>query len=94
MTTVRGGGPDIRETARMAAEALLSWLRQFEGYRGLLVFADEEAGSARVVTLWESREAAEQSEHGRRRIRESMVASAGVELEAVDFYEIVFDDRP
>lgn len=93
LTTVRGAGPDVGETARMAAESMLSWLHQFEGYRGLLIFADPETGTARIMTLWESQDALERSERSRAQVRESMIATAGAELESVERYEVVLDDR-
>ncbi len=76
----------------MAAESLLTWLREFDGYKGLYVFADPEAGSARFVTLWESREAAERSAWSRGQVRESMVEAAGVRLDSVELLEVVLDD--
>ena len=77
----------------MAAESLLDWLRQFEGYKGLLVLADGDAGTARFVTLWETRAAAERSARGRKQVRESMAAAAGVDVESVELYEVVLGDR-
>lgn len=94
MTTVRGGGADVGETARMAAEAMVTWLQEFDGYCGLLVMADGETGTARIMTLWESRHALERSERARTQVRESMVAAAGAEIESVERYELVLDDRP
>ena len=88
LTTVRGGGPDVSTTARMAAESMLTWLREFEGYRGLLVLGDPEAGNARIVSFWDSLEALERSDKGRREVRESMIAAAGAQLESVDRYEL------
>ena len=44
-------------TAKMAADSMLSWLNQFEGYRGLLIIASPETGSARIMTPWENEEA-------------------------------------
>lgn len=93
VTSVSGGGPRVTETARMAAESMLSWLRQFDGYRGLYVFADPESGTARIMTLWESREAAERSAWSRGEIRESMVQAAGVRLDSVELVELVLEDR-
>ncbi len=93
VTSVAGGGPAIGDTARMAAESMREWLRQFDGYRGLLVFADGDSGTARIVTLWESREAAERSASGRTQVRESMVAGTGLELERVELLELVLEDR-
>ena len=92
MTSVRGPGEDAATTAKLAGEAMLSWLRDFDGYRGLLILADKEAGIVRVLTLWETREAAEQSEHSRRQVRERMVATANAVTESVDLYEVVFED--
>jgi hypothetical protein len=94
LTTVRGAGPDVADTARLAAESMLTWLREFDGYRGLLVFADPQSGVARIMTLWESGEDLERSARGRTQVRESMVAAAGAEIESVERYELVLDDRP
>lgn len=93
MTTVRGAGPEVGTTAKMAADSMLSWLNQFEGYRGLLIFASAETGSARIMTLWEDQESMERSERGRAQVRESMIATAGAELESVERYEVVLDER-
>ena len=43
-------------------------LRQFDGYRGLLVLADPEMGNARIVTFWDSLEAIERSDCSRREV--------------------------
>ncbi len=88
LTTVRGAGPDVSITARMAAESMLTWLREFDGYLGLLVLGDPEAGNARIVSFWETLEALERSERGRREVRESMIAAAGADLESVVRYEL------
>ena len=90
---MRSAGPDVAETARLAAESMLTWLREFDGYRGLLVFADPENGIARIMTLWESGEDLERSARGRTQVRESMVAAAGAEVASVERYELVLDDR-
>jgi hypothetical protein len=95
LTTVRGAGLGVSATARMAAESMLAWLREFDGYRGLLVLGDPETGNARIVSFWDSLEALERSDRGRREVRESMVAAAGAELESVDRWELFFgDDLP
>ena len=93
VTTVRNGGPNVAETARMAGESMVTWLREFDGYRGLLILADPESGRARIMTLWDTREAADRSARGRSQVRESMVAAAGAEVESVELLELVLDDR-
>ena len=92
-TTVQGGGPQVVETARMAGESMLTWLREFDGYQGLVILADPETGMARFMTKWDSKEAVQRSEQGRRQVRESMIAAAGAQLEQVELFEVVFDDR-
>lgn len=92
LTTVRDGGPDVGQTARMAAESMLSWLQQFDGYRGLLMLADEASGRVRIMTLWEDFEALERSERSRTQVRERMVAAAQARIESVERYEVVLDD--
>ena len=93
ITSVRGGGRDVSDVARMAAESMITWLREFDGYKGLLVMGDPESGAARIMTFWESREAADRSARSRTQVRESMVEAAGVELASVELYEVVLDDR-
>jgi hypothetical protein len=93
ITTVRGAGPDVGTTAKMAADSMLEWLTQFEGYCGLLIVASAETGSARIMTLWEDIDALERSERSRAAVRESMIATAGAELESVERYEVVLDER-
>ena len=88
LTTVRGAGPEVSSIARMAAESMFSWLREFEGYRGLLVLGDPETGNARIISFWDSLEALDRSEKGRREVRESMIAAAGAQLESVVRYQL------
>jgi hypothetical protein len=93
VTTVRGAGPEVGVTAKMAADSMLTWLQEFEGYCGLVILTSAETGSARFVTLWENLDALERSERGRAAVRESMIATAGAELESVERYEVVLDER-
>ena len=78
----------VATAARMAAESMLGWLREFDGYRGLLVLGDPETGDARILSFWETLEAVERSERGRREVRESMIAAAGAELVGVERFEL------
>jgi heme-degrading monooxygenase HmoA len=93
LTTVRDGGPEVSTTARMAAESMLTWLREFEGYRGLLVLGDPETGNCRIVSMWDSLEALDRSDKGRREVRDSMIAAAGARLESVDRYQLFLGEN-
>jgi hypothetical protein len=92
MTTVRGTAV-LREPARMAAETMRSWLRQFDGYCGTLVIVDDPGGTARFFTFWADEQAEERSRVGRARMREQMAATAGVELEGNEVYSVAFVDQ-
>jgi hypothetical protein len=92
MTTVTGAEV-LEEPARMAAESMRSWLREFEGYRGTLVLVDEPGSTARFLTFWADEQAEERSRRGRRRMREQMAATAGVDLEGNEVYSLAFVDQ-
>jgi hypothetical protein len=51
MSTLAGPVAALAEISRMGDEHLGSWLREYEGYRGTLVLVDDEAQSARLITL-------------------------------------------
>lgn len=92
-TTVVGDGSTVVETSRMAGESMLTWLRDFDGFQGLVIIADPETGTARFMTKWDSREAVQRSEPGRSQVRDSMIAAAGAELHSVQVFEVVLDDH-
>lgn len=92
MSTIRGDDPDLDTAARLAGETMVPWLREFAGYRGLLVLTDKERGTARFITFWESEEAAERSRPGRLRMRDQMAAGAGVEVESTEAYAVALLD--
>ncbi len=94
MTSISGGDEDVIETARIAAESMLEWLREFDGYKGCVMLADPETGNARMFSYWETREDADRSARGRAQLRDSIVATTGVSLDSVELYEVVLEDRP
>lgn len=94
MSTFRGEGIDLDTAAKAAGESMEAWLRQFDGYLGLILLTNEEAGSAHALTFWENAESVEQSEPGRTQMRESMAATIGVDVVASGSYAISFRDGP
>jgi heme-degrading monooxygenase HmoA len=93
MTTISGGDENVVDTARMAAESMISWLREFDGYRGMVMYSSAESGGVRVLSFWETREDAERSARGRAQVRDAMIETTGVTLDSVELYEVVLDDR-
>jgi hypothetical protein len=92
MTSVKTDRGSLEDEAQMAADALLPWVRQFDGYRGMIVLSDGENGTARFVTFWEDRDALERSERGRMQVREQMAKTAGAEIDDVQAYTVLLVD--
>jgi hypothetical protein len=62
--------------------------RGYEGYRGLIVFTDEDGQRARIITLWETPEAEVSSRLGRTAMRDQVAATVGMVVEGVELYEV------
>jgi heme-degrading monooxygenase HmoA len=88
MTLVTGPAPEMANIARMAHEAIEEWLKGYDGYRGVIVFTDQNGERARIITLWESAEAEERSRRGRTEMRDSVVATAGMSVVGLEIYEV------
>ena len=72
---------------------MLTWLREFDGYTGLMILTNQESGLAQVITFWESEEAAERSKLARLKMRDQMTATVQMEVTATEPYAVAFDDR-
>jgi hypothetical protein len=88
VSTLSGGAPGMSETARMASEAIEAWLRNYDGYRGLLVLTDEESERAQLITLWESAVHEHRARTGRGSMRDQLAATVGMTVETFDVYEV------
>jgi hypothetical protein len=88
MATVTGPAVGMAEIARIAQETIDAWLRDYEGYRGLIVFTDETGGRARVITLWETAEAEARARPSRSAMRDQVAAAAGMAVEKMELYEV------
>ena len=65
-----------------------SWLRQYEGYRGVFVLADPEGQVSRVMTLWDSADDELAARESRAAMRDQLMALAGLEVVAFDVYDV------
>jgi hypothetical protein len=88
MTSIRSERGDLDQDAQVAVEALLPWIRQFDGYRGMIVLTDGENGRAHFVTFWEDEESLKRSAQGRQQVREQMAKTAGAEIESSQAYVV------
>jgi heme-degrading monooxygenase HmoA len=83
MAEFTGPVTGLADISRMAGEAIEGWLREYDGYRGLVMLSNEDDRTSRVITFWDSVEAEARSRSGRKTMREQIAGSAG--LEVVDF---------
>ena len=74
--------------ATIVAEEMMRWLREIEGFQGMLMLSRE--GTTLGLTFWESREIAERHRVPRMQFVERMTAVAGVEIEEILDYDVTF----
>ena len=78
------------EVATIAGEEMLRWLREIQGFEGLLVLTNEAEGLTLVLTFWESLEVAEEHREARMQLRDSVTAAVDVKVEETVGYEVSF----
>ena len=70
----------------IVAEEMLRWLREIEGFDGLLIVSRE--GTTLGLTFWESREIAQRHRVARMQFLDRMTTVAGVEVEETSEFEV------
>jgi heme-degrading monooxygenase HmoA len=90
VTRSKGSPEQPIELATFAAEAMLPWLRQIQGFEGLLMLSNQAEGTTLALTFWESREVAEEHREARMQVRERVAATVDVQIEEVVGYEVSF----
>jgi heme-degrading monooxygenase HmoA len=96
LTTTRGSTEerDMVAIAAIAGEEMARWLRELEGFRGLVVLSNRETGMTQVTSFWESREIAESHRTSRQQLRDRVTSTVGVEVMETQSYEVAFADFP
>ena len=88
MSTLVGPVPEMDETGVVAGEALLPWLQELDGFRGMMILTDETQEKARVLTFWASHDDAQRSYVTRQTLRDRMAATVGMEIESTESYVV------
>ena len=91
VTTV-ATGDEPAENAAIVGEEMLGWLRDIEGFRGLMIAY--QPGKTVGLTFWENREIAESMLPLRMEFLERMMSVANVQVESVEGFDVAFEDRP
>ncbi len=74
------------ENATIVAEEMVRWLRDIEGFEGMLMLSRE--GTTVGLTFWESREVAERHRVARMEFLDRMTSVADVRIEEMVDYEV------
>ena len=75
-----------------AREDILPRARQAGGWQGLLAFADRATGSQVLVTLWDSQDSMQASEHQADQLRQESAEAGSGSIKGVERYEVVFQE--
>ena len=78
----------MAEAGRLAADAVRTWLRVYEGFRGLVVLTDEGGEKARIITFWDTPEAEQRARSSRGAMRDKLVGTVGMEVVGMELYEV------
>ena len=90
MTTTRGSAEDMAAVATMAGESMVEWLRDLEGFEGLLMLSNDETGVTHVISFWEGAEIAERSRVARLKLRDRITSTVSVEVQETEPYQVAF----
>jgi hypothetical protein len=90
VTLTTGPNEDMAELAVMAGETMVEWLRQIDGFEGMLILTDDASGTTRVISLWASREVAERHREARMRLRDRITTTVDVRVEETVYYDVPF----
>lgn len=94
MTTTQGTTEDMATVAVITGEAMVAWLRDIEGFLGLVFLTDEATGTAQVIAFWESEEVAERHRAARLRLRDRVTSTVDVEVQETVSYDVPYADLP
>ena len=92
VTKTRTSPDEPIEVATIAGEEMLPWLRQIDGFEGLLMLDNRDDGTTLVISFWTSREVADEHRVARAEFRDKITSAVGVRVEEVTDYEIAFAD--
>ncbi len=86
--TMSGPSPGLAQIARMAQEAIEGWLREYDGYLGLVILTNDDEQRARIVTFWDTPENEFRSRQGRHAMRSQIANAAELAIEEIEVYEV------
>jgi hypothetical protein len=86
IATFEGTPTGPADTARIVGKDLVPWLREYDGFRGVLVLTGEEKHG--VITLWDTQHDEASSRPARLAMHESVSAATGMSLVDYEVYDL------
>jgi hypothetical protein len=86
MATFEGMPAGPADTARLVRKDLLPWLREYDGFLGVLVLIGDE--KHRVITLWGTSQDEASTRPARLAMHDSVSAAAGMSLVDYEVYDL------
>ena len=86
MATFEGTPTGSAGTAKLVRKDLVPWLREFDGFRGVLVLVGEE--KHRVITLWDTRKDETSTRPARLAMHETVSAAVGMSLVDYEVFDL------
>ena len=86
MATFEGTPTGPADTARLVGKDLVPWLREYDGFRGVLVLTGDKKHG--VITLWETPQAEASTRPARLEMHDSVSAKAGMSLVDYEVYDL------
>jgi hypothetical protein len=90
VTRTRGTPDQPLETATIAGEEMLPWLREIDGFDGLLMLTNEAAATTLAITFWRDRDVAERHRAARMAFRDRVTAAVNVNVEETADFDVSF----
>jgi hypothetical protein len=86
MATFEGMPAGPADNARLVREDLLPWLREYDGFQGVLVLIGDDRH--RVITLWDTSQDEMSTRPARLAMHDSVSAAAGMSLTDYEVYDL------
>jgi hypothetical protein len=86
MVTFEGAPTGPSDTARLVGKELVPWLREYDGFRGVLVLIGEERHE--VITLWDTPEDEASTRPARLAMHDSVSAAVGMSRVGYHVYDL------
>ena len=93
MSTLEGSPDGVDSGIAALRDQVFPGVRDLDGFRGIIAFADRTTGKMMAVTLWETEEAMKASEEAANQLRSTTSEATSARIAGVERLEVVFDER-